>query len=160
VSEPERLGQIIARGSGPTPTRRRQRLDLLALNWSHVAGERLGAHSAPRRLVRGTLTIAADGPAWASELSAQSESLKRRAVEVLGEPGVRKVRVQARTDLAPEGVPEPNALPESALAEEAPGLAEDVAGGLGAVEGEELRGALERMLRASITSKQSEQGDG
>ncbi len=159
MSEPEKLGQIIVRGRGPAPRSRKHKLELLELNWTHIAGERLAEHSAPRRLVRGTLTVAAEGPAWASELSAQSDALLKRVVEVLGESGVRKVRIQARADLAEEaaGDPGPGAAGHDG---EGPELAEDVAGGLEAVEGEALRGALERMLRASITSRQSKHGDG
>lgn len=157
VSDPERLGQIMARGKGPTPRSKKHKLELITLNWAHIAGERLGEHSAPKRLVRGTLTVAAEGPAWASELSAESQSLLRKAAELVGESGVRKVRIQARASLAggPAEEAGPGAEPGS---EREVGLAEDVAGELESIEGEELRRALERMLRASITSRQSKHG--
>lgn len=157
MSEPERLGQIIARGHGPSPRNKKHRLDLVALNWNHIAGERLGEHSVPRRLARGTLTVAADGPAWASELSAESESLLRKTAEVLGESSVRKVRVQARPAPADDAGFEPDDEVREASAGRAR-LEDKVTDELEAIQGEELRGALERMLRASITSRQSRQG--
>jgi predicted nucleic acid-binding Zn ribbon protein len=90
LREPESLGSIISRGRVPGPTRKKQKLDLLAMNWGHIAGERMAAHSTPTRLIRGTLTVSADSPAWAAELSITTETLLRKIAGIMGEESVRR----------------------------------------------------------------------
>lgn len=156
MSDPEILGEIIARAPGPTPRKKKHKLDLIALNWEYIAGPDLGKRSRPTRISRGTLTVAAEGASWASELSMKTAEISRRTMEVVGDSSVRNVRVQARSGcggkLGAEGPGETGAGGEGA----AP-LGEEVAGGLQEINEEKLRGALERMLRASMSSRQSRQ---
>ena len=156
MSEPESLGNVIARGRRPSAKKKKQKLDMVALEWKHIAGVRLAAHSAPTGLSRGTLNVAADGPSWASEISIETAALLQKIAGVLGDGSIRKVRVRARFK---EGESGEGAAPTEAeeVAEQAGGLGEDVARGLESIEGEDVRGALEGMLRASVASKQSKQ---
>ena len=156
MSEPESLGEIIRRGRVITPKKKRHRLEMLCLNWKYIAGERTGRHSSPTRLSRGTLTVAAEGPAWAAELSVQTHELIRRAEQILGEDSVKKVRVQARAK-ASGGVLKGERGKASEPQGERPRLEQKVAEGLGDIEEEGARVALERMIRASIASEQGKQ---
>ncbi len=163
MSRPESLGEIMARGSGPSPRRRKQRLELLRCNWRNIAGERAGEHSSPTRLSRGTLTVAADGPSWASELSIQSGSLLERIEVVVGGGVVQRIRVQARTGglAGPSSDPGPGSRGRPSKADEGDRrLGEKLESGLEAIEQQETRGALERLLKESIASKQYEQDSG
>ncbi len=156
MSEPESLGNVMARGRRPPVRKKKQKLDMVALEWRHIAGERMAAHSAPTGLSRGTLSVAADGPSWASEISMQTAALLRKIDGLLGDGSIRKVRVRARFKEGESGEgPAPMEAEEAA--ELTGGLGEDVARGLESIEGEDLRGALERMLRASRASEQSRQ---
>lgn len=163
LSRPESLGEIMAGGKGPSPRRKKQRLELLKGNWRNIAGERAGEHSSPTRLSRGTLTVAADGPSWASELSIQSGVLLQRIEGVAGRGVVQRIRVQAR----PGGQEDASVRPGKGEREKQPGadgggpeLGEKLESELGAIEQEETRAALERLLKESIASKQYEQDDG
>jgi hypothetical protein len=158
LREPESLGSIISRGRVPGPTRKKQKLDLLAMNWGHIAGERMAAHSTPTRLIRGTLTVSADSPAWAAELSITTETLLRKIAGIMGEESVRKVRIQSRGKV--RGSDEEASGGGSG---EGPGgqpvggkLADDIE----ALEDEEMRKALGRLARASSSSKQSDHKEG
>jgi hypothetical protein len=145
----------MSRGRVQGPKRKKHRLDLLVVNWSHIVGERLAAHSAPTRLIRGTLTVAADSPAWAAELSMATDSLLRKIGGLMGDQAVRRVRVQSR-ERAPEGDQEnadAGAAGEGRESLEVSGkLSEDI----GALEDEDMRKALARLVRASSTTRQSE----
>lgn len=159
MAEPESLGSIIARGKVPGPKKKRHRLEILAVNWTHIVGERMAEHSAPTRLARGALTVAADSPAWAAELSMSTETLLRRIREIMGDEAVRKVRVQSRD----KGGPEAMLAPGAGLPDDAGGLLEidgETAEEIAALDDREMGLALARLVRASKTSKQSEQKGG
>lgn len=151
MSDPESLGEIMARAPGPTPRKKKHRLDLIAFHWDYIAGPGLGSHSRPTRLSRGTLTVAAEGASWASELSMRAAEVSRRMREVVGDSSVRTVRVQARSLSGGRACVEGEGEAAEGAGEVAP-LGEEVAGGLREIREEKLRGALERMLRASISS--------
>jgi hypothetical protein len=156
LPEPESLGSIIARGKVPGPKKKKHRLDLLAVNWEHIVGERMAAHSAPTRLIRGTLTVAADSPAWAAELSMATQGLLVRIRAIMGDDIVKKVRVQSREkgEAAGAGAEAPKG--DGTTGEIGGRIGEDI----GALEDEDMRVALERLVRASKSSKQSDRGDG
>ncbi|HEY5527081.1 MAG TPA: DUF721 domain-containing protein [Candidatus Anoxymicrobiaceae bacterium] len=152
MPEPESLGSIIARGKVPGPKKRKHRLELLAVNWEHIVGDRMAAHSAPTRLTRGTLTVAADSPAWAAELSMATQSLLVRIRAIMGDDIVKKVRVQSRA--------KGSAAEAAAARGEGTGRPEKnveiggrIGDDLGALEDEEVRAALERLVRASKSSR-------
>lgn len=153
MSEPERIGEIISRRKAPARTGNVRKLDVLALNWGRVAGERISGHTAPTRLARGVLTVSAEGPAWASEAAALAATILQRATALLGGGAVRKVRVRARPQTQEEAVEEQRG--EAARAAAA-GLVldEDIKGRLSKIPEEKTRSALEGLLRASrVTSK-------
>lgn len=152
MPEPESLGSIIARGKVPGPKKKKHRLDLLAVNWEHIVGERMAAHSAPTRLIRGTLTVAADSPAWAAELSMATQSLLVRIRAIMGDDIVKKVRVQSREKGSAAG----DGRVAPAMAEKEAEIGGRIGDDIGALEDEDIRVALERLVRASKSSKQSD----
>jgi hypothetical protein len=154
LSEPERVGDIIARKTVVDPRRKSLRLELLRNNWPSLVGERMAEHSRPTRLSRSTLIVAADGASWAGELSAVSYELLRNIEKVLGRKAVKKVRVLAR---AVHGELEPAGDVDRGDAEEEY-VEEELGVALGDLDDDEVRNALGRMVRASKSSKHSKQG--
>ncbi|MBV8952325.1 MAG: DUF721 domain-containing protein [Actinobacteria bacterium] len=69
------LGEVVRKLGLPDPTA----LDALARAWPTLAGAAIGAHSAPRSLRDGVLTIAVDSPAWATQLRYLEVELVNRA---------------------------------------------------------------------------------
>ena len=65
----------------------------LARSWAEVVGERLAAETAPTRLERGTLTVAASSGPWGVQAKFLAEEIRRRANEVLGDARVDRVVV-------------------------------------------------------------------
>lgn len=149
MSEPERLGTVLGRSDIPRPGRKRNQLELLALKWEAIAGERLASHSRPTSLSRGTLTVSAEGSSWATETGAGAGRILKRIEAELGRGAVKRIKVRARV---PEK--EPEAEPGPLLEEPGPPPEE-----LGRIKDERLREAVYRMLRASRASKQNEQSD-
>lgn len=63
--------------------------------WASVVGAEVAARSEPIRLLRGTLTVRAEGGSWAAELTLLSARLAERADAFLGgRPPVKQVKVQ------------------------------------------------------------------
>jgi predicted nucleic acid-binding Zn ribbon protein len=62
-------------------------------NWAGIVGAELAEHTRPERFEEGELTIAADSPAWATQLRLLSSTLVRRLNEELGHGTVRRVKV-------------------------------------------------------------------
>lgn len=156
VREPESLGAVIAQKGVGTPRKKKQKLELLRNAWSAVVGERAAEHSRPTRLARGTLTVAADSAAWAAELGMMTETVMRRAKELLGEGAVKKVKVQARPpEAAVESTATPGTAPESAGAEWQPD--EALEDSLSHLEDDEMREALLRLARAGKAGEKVEE---
>jgi hypothetical protein len=70
-------------------------VDLLR-RWPAVVGEQLASHCWPVSLRGGTLTIAADEPAWGAQLGWLEADLKRRLDDVLGAGVVSRIAVRVR----------------------------------------------------------------
>jgi hypothetical protein len=70
-------------------------VDLLN-RWPEVVGEQLAAHCRPVSLRAGTLTIAADEPAWGAQLGWLEADLRRRLDEALGAGVVTRIAVRIR----------------------------------------------------------------
>jgi hypothetical protein len=70
-------------------------VDLLG-RWPDVVGEALAAHCRPLTLKAGTLTIAADEPAWGAQLGWLEAELKRRLDEAVGAGVVTRIAVRIR----------------------------------------------------------------
>ena len=160
MAEPEKIGDILASERVAAPRKRKQKLELLKVNWRYVAGERAGEHSRPSRLVRGTLTVAAESPPWAAELSMRSDEIRRQAEKMLGSGSVRKVRVESRSGAAVQG-----AGGRADIVDEEPlRTGEDVGGELGRelerLEDARLRESLTRLVKISRASRQSKQDHG
>lgn len=149
MSDPERLGSLLGRRRVPRPGKRRERLELLSVRWERIAGERLAEHSRPSSLDRGTLTVSAEGTAWASEASAVAGSILKRIEAELGRGVVKRIKVRART-------PEKEGGMTSAPREEDPGPPPEE---LGSIKDEKLREAVHRMLKASKSIEQNEHND-
>ena len=71
-------------------------LSTLAERWSEVVGEALAAHVRPTKLAGGTLVIAVDDPAWATQLRFLETDLVARCNEALGTPTVTATRTVVR----------------------------------------------------------------
>jgi hypothetical protein len=159
LSDPARLGDIIARARGPSPRKKGDKLKLLALNWERIAGERTGRMSRPTRLARGTLTVTADGPAWAAEVSMQSARLMRASNEALGEGNVSRIRVRAGAEETGAERSEKDPEKERRRVEGAE-LGEETERQLETISQEDLRTSLERLLRVSATRKKQGRSEG
>ena len=154
MSEPERLGGIMAGRPGPSPSKKKLKKELVSLHWAHIAGERLASHSTPTRIAKGVLTVSAEGPAWAAELSAKTPELLAGVTRMLGDNGVKKLRVRARS---PELEPETGGVVKPAYQDMEAPLGSRLQEKLNGIDEEETRSALESMLRASMARKQYDQ---
>ena len=87
----ERRGQ----GEGPRPIRfsieqvagRLSRTDLVGFaaveeRWAEVVGEQIAAHARPLKLIKSTLVVAVDQPAWATQLRLLADKLRAGINEV------------------------------------------------------------------------------
>ena len=153
MSEPEQLSEIIARKTFSRAAKKSQRLGLIRAGWESVAGE-MAAHTKPTRLARGTLTVRADGAAWAAEASMSSALMLSRLERMLGKGAVRKLKVQAGAGGEAEGGPLPGDAEEQQSVEIPQG---ELGEKLGKIGDDEVRSALAKLAAASKTSKQSEQ---
>lgn len=61
--------------------------------WPDLVGPALAAHSRPRALREGVLSVLADGPAWAGQMSYLDEVLVARIAVEVPSARVREVRV-------------------------------------------------------------------
>lgn len=66
---------------------------LLRLKWSSFVGERIGAHTRPRELKDGVLTVIVGDSAWLNELSFLRRELITKVNEGLGRRVVREIRL-------------------------------------------------------------------
>jgi predicted nucleic acid-binding Zn ribbon protein len=64
--------------------------------WEEVVGESVASHAQPRSLRRGTLVVAVDDPAWASELRSLIPAILERCAALAGADTVRKIDVRVR----------------------------------------------------------------
>ncbi|MFN2608303.1 MAG: DciA family protein [Acidimicrobiales bacterium] len=64
--------------------------------WEELVGAAVAAHSRPLSLVRGTLTVAVDQPAWAASLGWLEADLLGRFGDVLGAGVVTSLVVRVR----------------------------------------------------------------
>ena len=65
----------------------------LSDHWAEVVGAGVAAHSRPRTLRGGVLTIAVDASPWATELRYQEQVIRDRVVAVTGVDVVQTVRI-------------------------------------------------------------------
>lgn len=77
----ESVAQAVARLSEAGPAQ----LSAVFSRWEEVAGPVLSRHVRPVRISGGVLVVAADHPAWATEVRALAASLLERVGEMAGE---------------------------------------------------------------------------
>ena len=66
-------------------------------NWTQIVGKEVAEHTTPTAFEDGEVVIAADSPAWATQVRMLAPTLVRRLNEELGDGTVRRVKVQAPT---------------------------------------------------------------
>ncbi len=66
---------------------------MLWARWREVVGDAIAEHARPTSLRRGVLRVAADSPAWATEIGYLSEQIRGAANRALGGEVVQEVRV-------------------------------------------------------------------
>jgi predicted nucleic acid-binding Zn ribbon protein len=64
--------------------------------WSGTVGERIGKHATPTKIEGDELFVAVDHAAWATELKMMSARIVRQLEEVLGDLGIRRLKVYVR----------------------------------------------------------------
>lgn len=94
--EPRRLGRSLDRITRSLGAPSAGALATIFERWPAIVGEAVAAHSRPLSLQRGTLTVGADQPAWAAQLSYLEDDMKRRVNGVVGTAVVTRVRVVVR----------------------------------------------------------------
>jgi predicted nucleic acid-binding Zn ribbon protein len=62
--------------------------------WAEVVGDALAAHTRPRKVHAGVLTVVVDDPAWAAEVRWMGEQLATRAREVLNDSSIKRIEVR------------------------------------------------------------------
>jgi hypothetical protein len=69
-------------------------LEILGPLWERIAGRAVAQRCRPVAFAQGTLTLAAECPTWSAQLSQLTEEIRAEINSFLGEPVVRKLRVQ------------------------------------------------------------------
>ncbi|HVL28975.1 MAG TPA: DUF721 domain-containing protein, partial [Acidimicrobiales bacterium] len=93
---PRRLGDSLDRITRSLGGPGADALRTIFSRWEEIVGPTVAAHARPLSLHRGTLTVAADQPGWATQLTYLEADLKRRVDEVAGPGTVSRVRVTVR----------------------------------------------------------------
>lgn len=62
-------------------------------HWPDIVGPQLALHTKPVSFDAGELTVAADSPAWATQVRLMAPQLLKRLAEELGHGTVRHIRV-------------------------------------------------------------------
>ncbi len=68
-------------------------LAVLTRRWPEVVGDAIAAHARLQTLRGGVLTVAVDGPEWATELRYLGADVRARVTDLVGADLVRDVRV-------------------------------------------------------------------
>jgi predicted nucleic acid-binding Zn ribbon protein len=93
---PRRLGEAldrVSRGLGLPPAAATARL---VQAWPEVVGEAVAAHTRPRWVRDGVLSLAVDDPVWAAQLRWLEADLLARVAEVTGPGVVERITLHVR----------------------------------------------------------------
>jgi predicted nucleic acid-binding Zn ribbon protein len=93
---PRKVGEAldrVARGLGLPPAAATARL---VQAWPDVVGEAVAAHTTPRWVRGGTLSLAVDDPTWAAQLRWLEADLLARVAEVTGPGVVERIALHVR----------------------------------------------------------------
>jgi predicted nucleic acid-binding Zn ribbon protein len=74
----------------------------LLTRWPELVGEGVAEHTRPRSLRDGTLVVAVDDPAWATQLRWLEADLVTRLGDVLGPGKVQRIEVRVRGAVTPD----------------------------------------------------------
>jgi predicted nucleic acid-binding Zn ribbon protein len=69
-------------------------------HWPDIVGPQLALHTKPESFEAGELTVAADSPAWATQVRLMAPQILKRLAEELGHGTIHHIRV-----LGPAGPP-------------------------------------------------------
>ncbi|MDD5447646.1 MAG: DUF721 domain-containing protein [Actinomycetota bacterium] len=155
---PEKIGGVIKLKNIAPRGKRREKLKILELNWRFIVGERLSERTKPGKLSKGTLFVNTENSSWGTEVSAQSEEIKRKAENLIGPGSIEKVkvRVKAPRTLHREG--------ETASESGKPSPSSQLSGAgvLGKPDSkgaDNLEKAILRFIKAAEKSKEGEKDD-
>ena len=95
MSHPQKISGIVERIC-PGVSSGRKGVAEIKERWEELVGKTLCEHTAPRKIRRDTLIVAANEPSWATELAAVSPIVLRGVNEILGGKRVKRVRVSSR----------------------------------------------------------------
>lgn len=96
VPDPRPVGASLDRVAAALGVPRASTMTSVFASWPDVVGESVAAHARPRSLNAGTLVVAVDEPAWATQLRWLEADLVTRLAEVLGPGQVERIEVRVR----------------------------------------------------------------
>ena len=90
---PKQIGagveRVMKHLNAPTP----EVIGLIFSDWDRLAGDVIGGHSRPQKIVDGVLYLEVDEPAWASELEWMSEDLLHRISDMAETVEITSIKV-------------------------------------------------------------------
>ena len=96
VPDPRRVGESLDRVAASLGVPLASTLSTVFASWPDMVGESVAQHSRPRSLRDGTLVVAVDEPAWATQLRWLEADLLTRLREVLGPDQVARIEVRVQ----------------------------------------------------------------
>ena len=94
VPEPRPVAASLDRVAASLGVPRATTLTQVFAAWPELVGESVAGHARPRSLRAGTLVVAVDEPAWATQLRWLEADLLTRLAEVLGVGAVTQIEVR------------------------------------------------------------------
>jgi predicted nucleic acid-binding Zn ribbon protein len=94
VPDPRPVGASLDRVAASLGVARASTLSGLFASWPDLVGESVASHARPRSLKDGTLVVAVDEPAWATQLRWLEADLVARCADVLGPGQVQRIEVR------------------------------------------------------------------
>lgn len=85
----------VARAIGAPPA---EALSVVFSRWEELVGAAVAAHSRPVSLVRSTLVVSVDHPAWATQMKYLGSTLLARITETLGHEVASRLEVRVRPE--------------------------------------------------------------
>ena len=90
------MGESLDRVASSLGVPRATTLSRVFASWPELVGDSVAAHARPRSLSGGTLVVAVDEPAWATQLTWLESDLVARLTEVLGEGQIDRIQVRVQ----------------------------------------------------------------
>lgn len=97
VPDPRRVGDSLDRVAAAMGVPRASTLSGVFASWADLVGESVAQHARPASLRDGTLVVAVDEPAWATQLRWLEADLVARLEDVLGPGQVARIEVRVRS---------------------------------------------------------------